>query len=119
MVALDKILAEVLSMLVDGTVIRSAYFIRNSSVVALWPPNSLDNEVVELSRQVHPIGRYDIVLVFYSRHLSSIYVALTLGYAILLIRLNKDIMNDCTKLLKVLRALSSFSEKVNLIIASN
>jgi len=118
MVILDRTLAEVLSMLVDGAIIRSAYFIKDNIIIAYWPPDSLNDEVIELSKQVSPISRYDTVLLIYGRRLSSPYIALTLGYAVLLVKINKEILCECRKLAKILNALSSFSERVNLIITS-
>jgi len=119
MPSLSNVLAEVLSMLVNGVIIKSAYFIKDNEVVACWPPNSLSDEVVELSMWVRPISQYNVVSLYYSNSLSGIYVGLTLGQAVLLMKLSDEVVSNCASLLKVLKALSSFSERVNLIIKSN
>jgi len=118
MVTIDRTLSEVLSMLVDGIVIKSAYFIKDNTIIAHWPLDSLDDEAIEISRQIYPVSRHDVVLLVFGRHLNNTYIVLTLGMVLLLIRLNKKILDDCDRLVKILKALSSFSENINLIITS-
>jgi len=108
--------AEVLSLIVDGRVVRAAFVIAYGDIIAYWPIESMDHEAIKISKFYGIPDAHDLVYLIYGETFYFLYAGVVIRNTVLILRISKAILKSGISIILLLRTLSRFAKKVNALM---